>query len=123
MPFSSLSAEMSLRLCPAVFDDGVNAGQSVDAGIDHEAEFIDQAVFEKLAVDNASTFEDDLFNAKELSNLVHRFFQIVAVGSCKQVGDVVFTQVGEVGFGNIFAEYGDEARVHDDVCIVEDFAV
>ena len=80
-------------------------------------------MFQELAVDDAAAFEDDPFDVEEGADLFHCVFEVVAVGACEEVGNVVFAQVGQVGLGDVFTQYGDDAGIHDGVRVVEDFAV
>lgn len=67
-----------------ILENGRNTSTAIDARINQEAEFVDQASLQKTAVDDAATLQHD-FPEAELSQCFQCLVEIIAVPSCKKI--------------------------------------
>src|SRR5208282_4577634 len=93
---------------PLIFKDAGDAGQAVYAGIDEKADFVDQPLFQKRAIDDAAALEKHCVDAESVTENVHRVAQIMSVRAGEQIGDAVFAQLGQVAVRDLLADDGDD---------------
>ncbi len=80
------------------------SGQSIEAGINEQADFVEEARVQEGAVDDAAALEQQGARAKDIAQRLQRDAEVLAVRAGEAIGDPVVAELREVAVGNVLAE-------------------